>query len=226
MELYLTHDLHQRAHHYQNLGQFKLDDLLHHRVKSVPVVTISDQSKFVHIDAMTVVRPGHSLYNCFFSKEIFATDIRRIIQFIIKNGCSQKDSVRSSGWRIEFGCAGQAQEEGFKGTDKPKRLCGTSVFQEHPDGLFTLSWIGKVVDSMCQSVKKIGVKTASPHHLNLKRFNEYANHLRKFIYAKSSFVEWIAIQLLCITEGQSGHEHHDTGNDSRQGFNRCFTKVS
>ena len=65
-----------------------------------------------------------------------------------------------------------------------------------------------------------------PTRLNEQRFQQFAQKLREFLFAKVCYTEWVTLQLLNLSHLQGGNRHLDKLNDPRESYNRsivfCF----
>lgn len=176
-----------------------------------------------------VARPGCSIYDESFSGDALAWDLRVLVQFVFEQGTN--DPSRSSnsklGSRLDFGNAGLAMEPGK--VYRPKTLCGTDVFFRSKTGETIRVVLGRLVEGMCRACKRMAVEMGRPFVLNERRYLEFADHLRSFLFADEIYVEWITIQVLNLSDLQSGTRHKDDHNDERQGYNwtacKSFTFV-
>ena len=222
MEVYLTWDLQVIPHHYQNYGPGNGESssvrnrLLRECGGSVMIV--SDRQSLVKIPGvMMVARPTSSVYASSFPPETFQFPISKVFGFMMRNG--HDEPKRSNGWRVNLCCGGQANDITVSGF-RPKALCGDQIFRTDPDGEMVRLFLGKVVDGLCTCAKNMTTTMGKPHYTNLKRYLEYADQLRKFLYGKAIYVENITLQLLDLTAGHTCARHLDCMNDPRASYNR------
>ena len=223
MEVYITWGLHTISHVYENLG---------HGMKTNKKLPLPSQSVFIVGDAceqacfpdtFMVCRPGSTIYDSCFPPEMFSFPLERFLDFMFRNGKPEK--ARSNGWRVNLGCAGLAHDSTTTSSFRPRTLYGESLFTKDKDGEFVRCVLGNLVDGLCDAAILMARHMDKPHILNHLRFVEYADHLRRFLYAKRFFAENITIQLMCLSNGHNGKEHCDQFNDPRAGYDRCFAKV-
>jgi hypothetical protein len=170
-----------------------------------------------------VVRPSSDIFDSCFPASTYSAEHVKILNFVMHVGKPQ--SGRSDGYRIDFGCAGQAQN--LDDYSRPKTLVGADIFEKHPDGILAREWFGRIVDRLCLCGDRVSSqKMLMPTHKNKKRYSEYAAELNRFLFGTNIFIEHVTVQLLCLTAGHSGKLHKDTMNDHRTSYNRCFVKVS
>ena len=85
--------------------------------------------------------------------------------------------------------------------------------------------LGRLVDGICNAGKRMAKEMRLPHALNQRRYEEYALHLQRFLFGKSSYCESVTLQLLNLSKGDCGAEHVDILNDHRATYNATMAKV-
>ena len=227
MEIYMAWRLHETYHVYENHGLHSTrpsgQALPHASTGVSSTYTVSDNGPIERFpDTLMVVRPGSYIYDDSFPPSSFKLPIAKLIMFLWRNGKS--DATRSSGWRLDFGNAGQASES-IAGQFQPKLLCGTGTFDSDPDGPLIRSTIGVIVDGLCKGMKQMSREMGQPLVLNERRYQGYAQHLQDYLFAKELFIEHVTLQMLDLSAGDSGVEHLDASNDPRVSYNSTVAKV-
>lgn len=215
VEVYIAWRLHETRHVYENLG-LASSSLPPPQHQGSSVFIISDEGATERYpQTFMVARPGSSIFDESFPSTVYAIPIGKLLAFIVRHG--KADSSRSNGHRLDISNGGQAQDVDAD-EFRPKTLCGDKVFLLHEDGELVRAVIGMYVDGICRAIKRMCRDMGMPHCLNHKRFLEYGDKMRAFLFAKESFVESITLQLLDITAGETGVEHEDISNDPRASY--------
>jgi hypothetical protein len=187
----------------------------------------------------SVARPGLKIFDEQFNAEFFCMPLPQLAAFIFRNGTkvtSAANSARVSGGsstletRIEFGCAGLHNEPNASGGSRPASLVGTNVFISSEDKVeseLLRVLLGRIVDKLAVTSAHLCSLLQVPIGNNFRRFSEYASHLRLFLFSSELLCEWVTVSLQNLSVGETGVEHYDSSNDSRQGYNRveCFSII-
>jgi hypothetical protein len=226
VELYVAWGLDSLYHIFEVLPQGSCTGKILRPTLQVPDVGPLHTCK-PHI---AVARPGCSIYDESFPPLFFHIDLKKLVNFIFTHGTT--DASRSIpttldlppvGSRVDFGNAGQAMEADVD-EFRPMTLCGTGIFDKCDNGILIRAMLGRILDSMAKAVKRILEAQGRLGVHNLRRYTEFAEHLKKLLFATSTTNEWVSLQLLNLSHHQGGVRHKDKYSDGRQGYDHTSCK--
>jgi hypothetical protein len=142
-------------------------------------------------------------------------------------GDSSRDGERAStmtyGTRVDFGNAGQGGRKDFYGNHKPDVLVGLGVFDklEEVERRTFKEMIGQICDSMQAAMDDIHAYLNTPRSYNdHERYLQYAHFVRQTLGAKQSRMEWITIQVKCLSRKDTTKFHLDKFNCQWHGYEK------
>jgi hypothetical protein len=135
-----------------------------------------------------------------------------LIPFLLTFGI--KDGVRdNNGRRLEFGNAGQHNEQDAKGNWRPAALVGHHTLRDHPHSVILRLMLGQIYHQMRTAVEDwASRRSMSLPFGHARRRLEYASKISEFLEVSIGGFEWLTVQLKCLSRGDSTKFHEDRKN--------------
>jgi hypothetical protein len=217
LDFYSTWDLHLTEHAFVAM-KCQVETQEHGPYFHVP----STASGTARGPDIVVARPGGTIFDEKIDINSLDVDLRELIHFAISVG-EQDPSRSSGGFRVDGGCAGQSQEPGT--VNRPKSLCGQGYFERYDaanpgKGPLVRAMLGRLLDRMHFAAKASADCEGKMFAHNLRRFSEFSQKFRDYLWADHFCFEWYTIQLLNVTHGHTGVYHRDKWNCVLVGYNQ------
>jgi hypothetical protein len=178
-------------------------------------------------DSFTVLRQDEQLYSKNFGSLVLR--LPQVIRFVIEYGVGDqsRDGEQACsfefGTRLDFGNAGQSGHPDSSGRHKPDQLVGFGIL-ENLTGTGSTNFsemIGRICDSMQSAMDDIHTHLGLPLSFDdHNRNQEYAAHIRQALGASKTRMEWITIQVKCISRKDTTSFHKDKFNCSWHGYEK------